>query len=97
MAATAFDPLRPVPSEEQDGGMSLTLPSGDWRAPFRLSPFRLRFELGGGTFGIEAPVPRFLQAFSRARQIAFEAFDGSATVLGIVAIWRTEQDQFVRS
>jgi hypothetical protein len=58
-----------------------------WDEAFRSSPFRLRFELGGETLGIEAPVPRFVQAYGRARQIATEVFEQSRTVWGIVAAW----------
>lgn len=59
--------------------------SEQWLAPFRASPFSLRFELGGGTFGNDRPVPRFLQAFGRARQVAREAFEASDRLFGIVA------------
>ncbi|MET1110479.1 MAG: DUF3885 domain-containing protein [Allosphingosinicella sp.] len=65
--------------------MKLEPISGQWLAPFRASPYSLRFELGGETFGNEAPVPRFLQAFGRASQIVQEVFEGSRQLLGIVA------------
>ena len=61
-------------------------PSSDqWLTPFRSSPFSLRFELGGETFGNDAPVPRFLQAFGRARQVAHDLFSESQPLFGIVA------------
>jgi hypothetical protein len=56
-----------------------------WLEPFRSSAYSLRFELGGERFGIEAPVPRFLRAFGRARQVAREVFDSSPRLFGIVA------------
>lgn len=59
--------------------------SEQWLAPFRSSPFSLRFELGGETFGNDAPVPRFMQAFGRARQVAREVFEDSQRMFGIVA------------
>jgi hypothetical protein len=43
--------------------------STEWLKPFRLSPFSLRFELGGETFSNDAPVPRFIQAIERARDV----------------------------
>lgn len=55
-----------------------------WLAPFRSSPFSLRFELGGETFGNDAPVPRFMQAFGRARQVAQGVFEDSQRMFGIV-------------
>lgn len=61
--------------------------SGRWLDPYRDSPFSIRFELGGQTFGNDAPVPRFLQAFGRAKCIAQEVFEASAQTLGIVGAW----------
>ena len=69
--------------------------SDSWAASFRASPFRLRFELGGEVFGSEAPVPRFVQAFGRARQIAHDALLGSKQVFAVVGCWPdTEHDLF---
>jgi hypothetical protein len=69
--------------------------SAGWDAAFRLSPFRLRFELGGEIFGSASPIPRFVQAFGRARQVAFEIFQHSREVVGLVATWPdTAQDLF---
>ena len=59
--------------------------SDQWYAPFRHAPFSLRFALGGEVFGNDAPVPRFVQAFGRARQVADEVFAPSERLLGIVA------------
>ena len=56
-----------------------------WLAPFRASRFSLRFELGGDVFGNDRPVPRFSQAFDRAREIARDVFASSEQLLGIVA------------
>ncbi|HEX6376889.1 MAG TPA: DUF3885 domain-containing protein [Allosphingosinicella sp.] len=67
--------------------MALPPDASHWDLAFRSSPFRLRFELGGETFGSDAPVPRFVQAFGRARQLASEAFERSRRVCGIVASW----------
>lgn len=67
--------------------MTFEPPSERWLAPFRSSPFSLRFELGGEAFGNDAPVPRFLQAFGRATQVAREVFEGSGQVFGIVAAY----------
>lgn len=65
--------------------MKLAPFSEQWLAPFRSSPYSLRFELGGETFGNDAPVPRFVQAFGRATEVAQEVFDGSRQMFGIVA------------
>lgn len=56
-----------------------------WLAPFRASPFSLRFELGGETFGDDAPVPRFTQAFDRATKVAQDVFELSDRVFALVA------------
>ena len=65
--------------------MKLPPLSEHWDAPFRSSPFRLRFELGGTQFGNEAPVSRFVQAFARAKQLADNVFETSRQIFGIVA------------
>jgi hypothetical protein len=45
------------------------------------SPFRLRFELGGKCFSnVNQVVPRFIQAFDRARHVAEAVFADSAIV-----------------
>ncbi len=59
--------------------------SDQWDAPFRSCPFSLRFELGGEIFGTDVPVPRFVQAFTRARQITQEVFESSQRLIAIVA------------
>ena len=67
--------------------MTLTPLPEQWLAPFRSSPFSLRFELGGEGFGIGAPVPRFMQALGRATRVAQEVFEGSRQAFGIVAAY----------
>jgi hypothetical protein len=60
----------------------------NWIQPFEVSPFWLRFELGGEAFGnLEQPVPRFIRAFSRARSIADRALAQSAAMTAIVGTW----------
>lgn len=61
--------------------------NAEWDSLVRPSPFRLRFELGGEAFGNDAPVPRFVQAFDRARKISQGAFEASEKIWGIVASW----------
>ena len=73
--------------------MKLPTFSDQWRAPFQCSPFRLRFELGGEIFGIDAPVPRFSQAFDRARNVADEVFESTKRLFAIVA-WPTTGRDF---
>ena len=58
-----------------------------WALPFRSSPFRLRFELGGDAPNIKEPVPRFLRALNRARTVAQDAFSSSKGVLAISGCW----------
>jgi len=72
----------------------MALPSDISKWDPRSSPslFRLRFELGGEAFGTDQPVPRFVQAFDRARQIAGEAFAPSQHLFGVVAAWSKPQD-----
>ena len=65
--------------------MTLEPFSERWLEPFRASPFSLRFQLGGETFGTHVPVPRFTQAFGRARRIADEIFAASKQLSGVVA------------
>lgn len=60
-------------------------PGADWKQPFEHSPFRLRFELGGEMFpNVTRPVPRFLQAFHRARTLSSAAFANADAVYAIV-------------
>ena len=59
--------------------------SDQWGVPFRNPRFSLRFELGGEVFGNDRPVPRFVQAFDRARQVTRDAFEASQGVYAIVA------------
>jgi len=57
-----------------------------WDAAFRDSPYRLRFELGGETLSnLTRPVPRFLQAFDRARTIADALFPDAGAITAILA------------
>jgi hypothetical protein len=67
--------------------MDLPSDMSKWDPRSHPSPFRLRFELGGVTFGIDQPVPRFIQAFGRAKQLAAEVFEPSRRVFGVVATW----------
>ena len=73
--------------------MNLPPDISKWDPRFYPSPFRLRFELGGDIFGTDRPVPRFVQAFGRARQIAADAFESSNRVFGIAAAWDDSQDE----
>lgn len=55
-----------------------------WNRPFAASPFRLRFELGGEEFdNCEEPVPRFMQALTRARLIREASFERSSRLWAI--------------
>lgn len=57
-----------------------------WDNAFKGSPFHLRFELGGEELGCDdAPVPRFVQALTRARDIREAVFASSSKVWAIVA------------
>jgi Domain of unknown function (DUF3885) len=57
-----------------------------WDSAFKGSPFWLRFELGGEDFGcVDAPVPRFVQALTRARYIRDALFADSEQVWAIAA------------
>jgi len=56
-----------------------------WNQPFRPCPYWLRFELGGEEFGnSEAPIPRFVQALSRARTIRDAVFADTNQLWAIV-------------
>ncbi len=69
--------------------------SAIWQAPFRASDYRLRFELGGEAHGSDEPVPRFVQAFSRARSVAHDLFQKAERSLAIVGTWpEPEKDLF---
>ena len=65
-----------------------------WDTAFQSSKYSLRFELGGEELGMDMPVPRFLRAFDRARQVARDLFQNSETVVGIVVTWNAEGDLF---
>ena len=57
-----------------------------WDAAFRQSPFSLRFELGGEAFSnADAPVPRFVQALTRARAIRDALFSESSQIIAVAA------------
>ncbi|MDQ3124425.1 MAG: hypothetical protein M3Q74_02315, partial [Pseudomonadota bacterium] len=68
----------------------MTTPLGpNWLAAFQGSEYSLRFELGGETLSnLTQPVPRFLQAFDRARAIADAVFPGVGALLGVVGFWK---------
>lgn len=73
----------------------MTTISKRWLEPFRSSCYSLRFELGGETFGNDAPVPRFVQAFGRATEVAQEVFASSRQMFGIVAAFpNSAEDMF---
>jgi len=56
-----------------------------WDSAFKGSPFHLRFELGGEYLRCQdAPVPRFVQALTRARKIREAVFANSSQVSAIV-------------
>jgi len=88
--AETHRPLRPVADIRglrHRTPMDLPSDMSKWDPRSYPSPFRLRFELGGETFGSDKPVPRFVQAFGRAKQIALEVFEPSQRVFGVVAAW----------
>lgn len=59
-----------------------------WLAAFQGSEYSLRFELGGETLSnLTQTVPRFLQAFDRARAIADAVFPSDGALLGVVGFW----------
>lgn len=72
--------------------MMLPPSSSAWLAPYRSSPYSLRFELGGE--GMSAPVPRFVRAYERARQLADDLFSASPCLFGVVAAPLGEQSDF---
>jgi hypothetical protein len=66
-----------------------------WLEPFHSSPYSLRFELGGGYDNIAEPVPRFLQAFGRAKVVADELFEFAETI-GVIGTWKLgKRDLFI--
>lgn len=67
-----------------------------WDHRFEVSPFRLRFELGGEFGNIAEPVPRFMQALIRSRTIRQASFAGSEAVLAIVHSRGTEGFEVLR-
>lgn len=68
----------------------------NWDSAFRGSPFHLRFELGGEELRcLDAPVPRFVQALTRARVVREAVFASSRQVWAIVAsLADTSNDYF---
>lgn len=67
----------------------MTSPFGpNWLEAFKSSKYSLRFELGGETLRSSTqPVPRFLQAFDRARAIADAVFATDQALSGVVGFW----------
>lgn len=64
-----------------------------WDQAFQNSPFWLRFELGGEVLGNrDQPVPRFLQAFHRAKTLCDALFAQSDSVIAILAAARCSAD-----
>lgn len=62
-----------------------------WDGPFKASPFRLRFELGGEEFdNCEEPVPRFMQALTRSRSIREASFAHSPRLCAVVRSWGSD-------
>ena len=84
---TAYDPVADIGESTYNRWMSAVTIGNCWAEPFGSSPFRLRFELGGETDGVKAPVPRFLQAFGRARTVVDDTFLPSECVLAVVGCW----------
>lgn len=74
--------------------MRLTDLDASWDEPFRHPAFYLRFELGGAFSNVHEPVPRFIQAFDRARAIADAVFRSSVTVLAVAASMEPSTDSF---
>jgi hypothetical protein len=67
----------------------------NWDSAFRGSPFHLRFELGGEELGcVDAPVPRFVQALTRAREIRETLFASSSQVSAIVVSMADTSNDF---
>lgn len=66
--------------------MSLTL-NERWAEPYRASPFRLRFELGGDFSNIDPIVPRFVRAFGKARAITNDVFVQAEELISITGFW----------
>ncbi len=57
-----------------------------WESAFKGSPYWLRFELGGEVLGCaDAPVPRFVQALTRARIIRDAVFADTDRLWALVA------------
>lgn len=66
--------------------MRPTVLDGNWNQTFRASPYWLRFELGGEVLSNTAqPIPRFIQAFHRAQNVASALFAGSSAITAILA------------
>lgn len=74
--------------------MDFAVPRPDWYDRFIRSPYSLRFELGGEEFyNITQSVPRFVQAFDRARHIADYVFPSTTPLLAIVGFWTLEKGE----
>ncbi len=58
----------------------------NWDKAFRASPYWLRFELGGEILrNTKQPVPRFIQAFSRAQTVANKLFSQSTLITAVLS------------
>lgn len=68
------------------------LPGRGWFRPYDISPYSIRFELGGETFSMAEPVARFTQAYDRARAVADHVFHNSNQILGIVSWFQDDCD-----
>lgn len=58
-----------------------------WAEPYRASPFRLRFELGGQFSNTDLPVPRFVRAFGRARTLANDVCSEAKEFVSVIGCW----------
>ena len=68
----------------------------DWYGRFASSTYSLRFELGGEEFNNQTQsVPRFVQAFDRARCIADDLFQSICPLIAIVGFWTLEKRELV--
>lgn len=66
----------------------ISLPfDAEWAEPYRASPFRLRFELGGDFSNTDQVVPRFVRAFGKARNITNDVCAGAEELVSIIGCW----------
>lgn len=66
----------------------ISLPfDADWAEPYRASPFRLRFELGGDFSNTDQLVPRFVRAFGKARTINNDVCVEAEQLVAIIGCW----------